>query len=324
MSVEPALHLWDNFHLAVIYDLFDVVLDSVCFFCCCCCWNFLHLFSSKIKTCSFHVVSWFHFGTRIMLSHIVCQPHVVFMTFSWPTAIDDELDMQHSCQPCMLYGTCYISRESWGTDMPSRQLYCLCWVGGLSTDTLLPFPNPFFVYMSLCLPYNKQTCSISLWWFVLKNAVASPRWWFQGIPDREPSRRMHLLTISANTATSHERQEGMCRYKPSSCHTGEIQRGGKKRMMEVSQEGICKTKWRGKKFYKTQWGKHPILAKILNHPLPCSTMVTAVTMHTEEIPIQIRTEKNIYLVANYQQSIQSNIVKSWSNSITLEIKPFMY
>ena len=47
VNIEKSLHPWDKFHLIMVYDPFNVLLDSSLLIFC---WGFLHLYSLQILT----------------------------------------------------------------------------------------------------------------------------------------------------------------------------------------------------------------------------------------------------------------------------------
>ena len=66
MDIEESLHPWDKAHLLMMYDLFNMLLDTVCY-------NFLkgflHLCSSVIwPVVFFFVASLSGFGIRMMVA----------------------------------------------------------------------------------------------------------------------------------------------------------------------------------------------------------------------------------------------------------------
>ena len=65
-SIVPSLHPWDESHLVMVYDLFNVLLDEVCQY-------FVENFSVYVHQLfglkfSFFVVSFSGFGIRMMLA----------------------------------------------------------------------------------------------------------------------------------------------------------------------------------------------------------------------------------------------------------------
>ena len=65
-NIVPSLHPWDESHLVMVYDLFNVLLDAVCQY-------FLRMLASMLISdiglkFSFFVVSLSGFGIRMMLA----------------------------------------------------------------------------------------------------------------------------------------------------------------------------------------------------------------------------------------------------------------
>ena len=63
MNIEESLHPWDKAHLIMMYDLFNMLLNSVC-------WNFVEDFCINVqkKKLSFFVASLSGFGIRVMVA----------------------------------------------------------------------------------------------------------------------------------------------------------------------------------------------------------------------------------------------------------------
>ena len=66
MNIVPSLHPWDESHLIMVYDLFNILLDAVCQY-------FVRILASMFISdiglkFSFFVVSLSSFGIRMMLA----------------------------------------------------------------------------------------------------------------------------------------------------------------------------------------------------------------------------------------------------------------
>ena len=62
VHIEESLHPWDKAHLIMMYDLFNVLFDSLMCYCLLEFWGFLNLCSSVILACNFLFVAslvWF-------------------------------------------------------------------------------------------------------------------------------------------------------------------------------------------------------------------------------------------------------------------------
>lgn len=59
------LYFWDKSHWIVMYDLFDVVLDLICYLFC---WESLCLFSLHVQVSGFLLHCVFYYGFKVMLA----------------------------------------------------------------------------------------------------------------------------------------------------------------------------------------------------------------------------------------------------------------